>query len=99
MMKRKVTQYCKKNNFKANIIAQLNQDIKEISQQSYRLTINYIFEHTGIAGLIFYGRTDDTQEIKKIFQAREEVFSYCIQDLDTNLKLGLPINNVALGHS
>ena len=102
MMKRKVEQYCKKNNFKANIITQLNQGIKEISQQSYRLTINYIFEHTGIAGLIFYGRTDDTQEIKKIFQAREEVFSYCIQDLDTSLKLGLPINNensVALGHS
>ena len=60
MMKRKVTQYCKKNNLKANIIAQLNQGIEELSQQSYRLTINYIFEHTGIAGLIFYGRTDDT---------------------------------------
>ena len=85
MMKRKVERYCKKNNFKANIIAQLNKGIKEISQQSYKLTINYIFEHTGIAGLIFYGRTDDTKEIKKIFQAREEVFSYCIQDLDANL--------------
>ena len=102
MMKRKVEQYCKKNNFKANIIAQLNQGIKEISQQSYKLTINYIFEHTGIAGLIFYGRTDDTKEIKKIFQAREEVFSYCIKDLDANLQISLPNSNrnsVVLGHS
>ena len=101
IMKRKVEQYCKKNNFKANIIAQLNQGVKEISQQSYKLTINYIFEHTGIAGLIFYGRTDDTQEIKKIFQAREEVFSYCIQDLDANLNNSLSnnVNNIVLGHS
>lgn len=38
MMKRKVQQYCRKNNLKANIIAQLNQGIKEISQQSYRTT-------------------------------------------------------------
>lgn len=81
IMKRKVEQYCKKKNFKANTIAQLNQGIKEISQQSYRAIINYIFEHTGIAGLIFYGHTDDINEIKKIFQAREEVFSYCVQDL------------------
>ncbi|NJK57480.1 MAG: hypothetical protein HC939_16465 [Pleurocapsa sp. SU_5_0] len=81
IMKRKVEQYCKKNNLKANIIAQLNQGIKEISQQSYRAIINYIFEHTGIAGLIFYGHTDDINEIKKIFQAREEAFSYCVQDL------------------
>ncbi len=101
IMKRKVEQYCKKNNFKANIIAQLNRGVKEISQQSYKLTINYIFEHTGIAGLIFYGRTDDTQEIKKIFQAREEVFSYCIQDLDANLNNSLSNsgNNIVLGHS
>ena len=81
IMKRKVEQYCKKNNLKANIIAQLNEGIKEISQQSYRAIINYIFEHTGIAGLIFYGHTDDINEIKKIFQARKEVFSYCVQDL------------------
>ena len=84
MMKRKVEQYCKNNNLKANIIAHLNYGIKEISQQGYRSIINYIFEHTGIAGLIFYGHTDDTNEIKKIFQAREEVFSYCVQDLDIN---------------
>jgi hypothetical protein len=56
------------------------------------LIINYIFEHTGIAGLIFYGHTDDTNEIKKIFQAREEVFSYCVQDLDMNL-----VDNKILG--
>ena len=63
--------------------------------------LSNIFEHTGIAGLIFYGRTDDTQEIKKIFQAREEVFSYCIQDLDANLNNSLSnnVNNIVLGHS
>lgn len=98
MMKRKVEQYCKKNNFKASIIAQLNQGIKEISQQSYRLTINYIFEHTGIAGLIFYGRTDDTQEITKIFQAREQAFSYSVQDLDMSLKNNLPSSNVVVNY-
>ncbi|MDJ0572335.1 MAG: hypothetical protein QNJ53_25285 [Pleurocapsa sp. MO_192.B19] len=101
MMKRKVQQYCRKNNLKANIIAQLNQGIKEISQQSYRTTINYIFENTGIAGLIFYGQTDDIKEIKKIFQAREEVFCYCVQDLDMSLKNNLlenNENNIVLGY-
>ena len=44
---------------------------------------------------------NDTQEIKKIFQAREEVFSYCIQDLDANLNNSLSNNgnNIVLGHS
>ena len=96
MMKRKVQQYCKENNFKANIVAQLNQGIKEISQQSYRATINYILEHTGIAGLIFYGDTDDTKEITKIFQAGEEVFSYSVKDLDMSLKNNLPSSNMVV---
>lgn len=98
MMKQKVQQYCKENNLKANIVAQLNQGIKEISQQSYKTTINYIFEHTGIAGLIFYGNTDDTKEITKIFQAREEVFSYSVQDLDMSLKNNLPSSNVVVNY-
>lgn len=96
MMKRKVQRYCKENNFKANIVAQLNQGIKEISQQSYRATINYILEHTGIAGLIFYGDTDDTKEITKIFQAGEEVFSYSVKDLDMSLKNNLPSSNIVV---
>ena len=98
MMKRRVRQYCKENNLKANIIAQLNEGTKGISQQTYITTINYIFEQTGIAGLIFYGQTDDTKEITKIFQAREKVFSYCVQDLDISPKNNLPKNNKVLNY-
>lgn len=81
-IKRRVEQYCKKNNLKANIISQLDRGRQEISQQSYRSAINYIFEQTGIAGLIFQGQTDDVAELKKIFQAKFGVFCSAATQLE-----------------
>lgn len=79
--KRKIEQYCKHNNYKANIVSQLDRGRQEISQQSYRSAINYIFEQTNITGLIYQGQTEDVGELKKIFQMREGIFCYCSSQL------------------
>ena len=78
---RKIEEYCKCNNLKANIISQLDRERQEIFQQNYRSAINYIFEQTNIAGLIYQGQTKDVDELKKIFQIRKEVFCYSCNQL------------------
>jgi hypothetical protein len=37
---------------------------------------NYIFEQTGIAGLIYLGNTDDVPDLKQIFQLKKGSFVY-----------------------
>lgn len=78
----KVEQYCKQNNFKANIISQLDRGRQEITQESYRMAINYIFDSLGISGLIYFGHTDDVIQLKKIFQLREGTFVYSAQEIE-----------------
>jgi hypothetical protein len=78
----KVEQYCKQNNFKANIISQLDLGRQEITQESYRMAINYIFDSSGISGLIYFGDTDDVIQLKKIFQLREGTFVYGAQEIE-----------------
>ncbi|NJK58193.1 MAG: hypothetical protein HC939_20525 [Pleurocapsa sp. SU_5_0] len=77
----KVNQYCKQNNFKANIISQLDRGRQEITQESYKMAINYIFDSSRISGLIYFGHTDDVLQLKKIFQLREEAFVYDAQEI------------------
>ena len=79
--KQKIEKYCKYNNLKANIISQLDRKGQNIFHQSYRFAINYIFEQTNIAGLIYQGQTKDVDELKRIFQVREEVFCYSCNQL------------------
>ncbi|PSB05977.1 hypothetical protein C7B62_24020 [Pleurocapsa sp. CCALA 161] len=78
----KVNQYCKQNNFKANIISQLDRGRQEIAQESYRKAINYIFDSSGISGLIYFGDTNDVLELRKIFQLREGTFVYGAQEIE-----------------
>ncbi|MDJ0596940.1 MAG: hypothetical protein QNJ72_44445 [Pleurocapsa sp. MO_226.B13] len=79
---RQVVQYCKQNNFKANIVSQLDRGRQEVSQSSYKIAISYIFEQTDIAGLIYYGKTSDITELRKIFQAKEDLFILNAANLD-----------------
>lgn len=89
-VRRKVEQYCKQNNFKANIISQLDRGRQEITQESYKMAINYIFDSSGISGLIYFGDTDDVLQLKKIFQLREGTFVYGAQEIE--LKTSLLVN-------
>jgi predicted DNA-binding transcriptional regulator AlpA len=84
VLKKRVKQYCKQHNFKANIISQLDREYKDISQGGYRQIVNYIFDHTGIVGLLFYGRSQEIEAVKSIFKAREKAFVYSVQDLEPN---------------
>jgi hypothetical protein len=76
--------------FKANIISQLDRGRQEITQESYKMAINYIFDSSGISGLIYFGDTDDVLQLKKIFQLREGTFVYGAQEIE--LKTSLLVN-------
>lgn len=75
-VRRKVESYCKQNKFKATIVSELDRGQQETSRESYKSAINYIFEQTGIAGLIYLGNTDDITDLKQIFQSKKGSFVY-----------------------
>jgi hypothetical protein len=59
-----------------SIVSELDRGQQETSRESYKSAINYIFEQTGIAGLIYLGNTDDVTDLKQIFQSKKGSFVY-----------------------
>ncbi len=75
--RRKAKQYCLENNYKANIISR-----QDSYNNGYKIAINYIFDMTGITGLIYFGFTDDVEKLKKIFQSNENAFVLNINEIE-----------------
>ena len=80
-IKRKVEQYCKHQNYKPVVISQLDRGSKEIAQQSYKTAINFIFNNTEIADLIYYGQTGDVYDLRKVFDLNDNTFAYNARSL------------------